>query len=175
MPPANNIVSIFGSSKGQPGDSTYEAAYNIGKLAAENGFTIANGGYGGTMLASTKGACQAGGKVIGVTCTAFGRSEPNEFLTEEVVTHTLQERLQNLVNIADAYVVLPGGTGTLLELAHVWEFKNKRFLNAAKPIIMFSDFWEHLIETMGSIDAKSTNCVQIARTEQEVIELLLNS
>lgn len=172
MTDCNKVISVFGYSKGAQGEQMFDSAYNIGKLLAENGFTVANGGYGGTMLASSKGASDAGGKVIGVTCSAF-KGSPNEYVTEEIRTDCLQNRLQKLVDVADGYIVLPGGTGTLLELAHIWEFKNKNFLKGDKPIIMFSDFWEHLFKMMGSIDTKSTKCVQIAQTEQQVIELLL--
>lgn len=67
------IVTIFGTSKVKDGDKVFNLAYELGKLCAEAGFTIANGGYGGTMLAAAKGAKQAGGKTIGITCKAFGK------------------------------------------------------------------------------------------------------
>jgi uncharacterized protein (TIGR00730 family) len=171
---ANNskIISIFGSSKGTDGEEMFDAAYNIGRLLTENGFVVANGGYGGLMLASSKGAADSGGKAIGVTCAAFKRSMPNEYITEEIGTEVLQKRLEKLVEIADGYVVMPGGTGTLLELAHVWEFQNKHFIKEDKPIILYSDFWKPLVEMIGSIDAKSVQCLEIAETAEQVVGLL---
>ena len=65
-----------------PGDGVFEMAESLGRLLAQNGFTLANGGYGGTMLAAAKGAAAAGGCVIGVTCTAFKRSRANEYVSE---------------------------------------------------------------------------------------------
>ena len=116
---AERIVTIFGSGRGTESDNTYELAEQIGRQLAEAGFTIANGGYGGTMLASAKGAAKAGGKTIGVTCSAFGPGKVNQYISREIVTASLDERLETLVRLGRAYVVLPGGTGTLLELAKV--------------------------------------------------------
>lgn len=67
------IVSVFGTGRAKTGDKNYKEAQELGRLLAGAGFAIANGGYGGTMEASAKGAKEAGGEVVGVTCTAFGR------------------------------------------------------------------------------------------------------
>ena len=150
----------------------FEIAQSLGRLLAENGFTIANGGYGGTMLAGAKGAAEAGGKVIGVTCTAFGRSNTNKFISEEISTASLEQRLGKLIELGDAYIVLPGGTGTLLELADVWEHKNKGFANADKPIILIGAFWRPLLEMMAAADADSVLHVEHAETAENAIDLL---
>ena len=165
-------ITVFGTSKAEPGDEVYELAGELGKLLAEAGFAIANGGYGGTMLAAAEGAAKAGGKVVGVTCSAFKKSCVNEYVEKEIRTDSLTERLGKLVELGDGYVVLPGGTGTLLELAEVWELKNKGFLNNQKPIILLGDFWESLIELMGKEDKKSLTCIEIAGSCREVVEIL---
>ncbi|MHC4207576.1 MAG: LOG family protein, partial [Planctomycetota bacterium] len=108
------------------------------------------GGYGGTMLAAAKGAAEASGEIIGVTCSAFKSSKANNYVTREIVTGSLDERLDTLVNLGRAYIVLPGGTGTLLELAKVWELKNKGFLNMDKPIILLGGFWKPLVELIAT-------------------------
>ncbi len=131
-------ITIFGTSKAGEGDFAYELAYETGKLLAQAGFTIANGGYGGTMLAAAKGASEVSGEVIGVTCTAFKNIRPNKYISSEVGTTSLDERLDKLIQLGQAYVVLPGGTGTLLELAKVWELKNKGYLKTDKPIILLA-------------------------------------
>jgi uncharacterized protein (TIGR00725 family) len=127
------IITIFGTGRAKQGGTNFKLAYSMGKLLAQAGFTIANGGYGGTMLAAAKGAAQVGGEVIGVTCSAFKNSTANQYVTREIVTASLDERLDTLIKLGQAYVVLPGGTGTLLELAKVWELKNKGFLKTDKP------------------------------------------
>ena len=169
------IITVFGTSKAQPGDSVFELAETVGRLLAENGFTIANGGYGGTTLAAAKGAAEIGGKVIGVTCRAFKRGKANEFVTEEVKTDGLSERLAKLIELGNAYLVLPGGTGTLLELADVWEHKNKGFSNADKPIILVGAFWQPLVAMMVVADADSVVHVECVETAEDAIELLKTS
>ena len=99
------IITVFGTGKATAGDEVFQAACEIGAGLAEKGFIVANGGYGGTMSAAAKGAREAGGEVIGVTCSAFGRSRANEYVTKEIVTDSLQQRLNKLVELGQAYVV----------------------------------------------------------------------
>jgi uncharacterized protein (TIGR00730 family) len=122
-------IVIFGSSNPAPKSDNYLQAYELGKALARAGYQIANGGYSGTMAAAACGASQAGANTIGVTCNAFGRGGPNQWIQKEIRTENLFERLSTLIDLAHAFVVLPGGTGTLLELALCWELTNKRFLN----------------------------------------------
>jgi hypothetical protein len=168
----NNVVTLFGTSKAKEGDSVFELAQETGKLLAQAGFTIVNGGYGGTMLAAAKGASQAGGEVVGVTCSAFKKSKPNHYITREVVTHSLDERLDTLIELGQAYIVLPGGTGTLLELAKVWELQNKGFIEKKKQIIIMGKFWNPLIELLAIDDPKCFSYVTIVDEPKQAIELL---
>jgi uncharacterized protein (TIGR00730 family) len=169
------IISVFGTGKAKPDDTAYTLAAEIGKLLAQAGFTIANGGYGGTMLAVTKAATQAGGKTIGVTCSAFKRSSANEYISREIVTDSLDERLDTLIKLGQAYVVLPGSTGTLLELAKVWEFKNKGFLEADKPIILVGEFWKPLLALIAADDQDSCRCIHQADSPEQVKDILISS
>jgi hypothetical protein len=168
------VVTIFGTSKAVEGDGVFESAVELGRLLASQGYTIANGGYGGTMLAAAKGARQAGGEVIGVTCSAFGRGRANEYLTRQIATDSLQERLNTLLALGSAYFVLPGGTGTLLELAQVWELKNKCCSAADKPIIIVGDFWSDVIGLMKQVDPECVNCVAVADGPRQAVEMLIS-
>jgi len=165
-------VTVFGTSKADPGDAAYERAFSLGQQLAQAGMVLANGGYGGTMLAAAKGAAQAGGRVIGVTCRAFKRGSANAYVTEERRTDTLSERLAVLIALGDAYVVLPGGTGTLHELANVWEHRNKGFSDANKPIIVVGDFWNPLVEMMAAVDARCRASVEIVNDADQAVGLL---
>jgi len=169
------IITIFGTATAPSNDPTYMAAYEIGRLLAQEGFTIANGGYGGTMLASAKGASEAGGKTIGVTCTAFGRRGANEYIQREIVTATLDERLDTLIKMGMGYVVLPGATGTLLELAKVWELKNKGFMPADKPIILVGSFWRSLANLIATVDAGCLHHIKEANGPEEVKNILVEN
>jgi uncharacterized protein (TIGR00730 family) len=165
------IVTIFGGG-GSISDSVRALAEETGKLLAQAGFTIANGGYGGTMLAAAKGAVQAGGKTIAVTCSAFKSSSANEYTGREIVTHSLDERLDMLIKLGRGYVVLPGGTGTLLELAKVWELKNKGFLHADKPIILVGGFWKPLVDLVAAEAPQSSRHLRHADTPDQVADIL---
>jgi len=141
------IITIFGSSRPNEGDEEYRLAYEVGKNLAASGFTVCNGGYSGIMEASARGAKEAGGKTIGVTFKNNFRKEANRWIDEEIFKSTLIERMLKLVELGDAYVILKGGTGTLLEFAAVWEFINKGFLKE-KPIVIVGNFWNDVVETM---------------------------
>ena len=169
---AKKIITVFGTSKAAEGDAVFESAKSLGRLLAKNGFTIANGGYGGTMLAAAKGAAETGGEVVGVTCTAFKRSRANEYVSKEISTHCLSERLAKLIELGDAYIVLAGGTGTLLELADVWEHKNKGFTNADKPIILVGAFWRPLTSMMATADPDNARHIVCTATAEEAVDQL---
>jgi len=141
----DKVISVFGSSRPLEGTLEYELAFEIGRQLAMAGFTVCNGGYGGTMEASARGAKDAGGLTIGVTVDAFSRVA-NRWIDKEIHAKSLAERIAFLVDSADGYVVLKGGTGTLLELAYVWEFINKRLIEE-KPIVVVGEFWNGVVAT----------------------------
>ena len=140
------VITVFGSSRPESGSPAYETARELGRAIAEAGWTLCNGGYGGTMEASAKGAVEAGGHTIGVTCLGFGRAGVNAYTKQEVPTFDLTTRLNTLVRLGRAYVVLPGGTGTLLELALVWELLSKGLLRRKSPLVLLGDVWAPLDE-----------------------------
>jgi hypothetical protein len=167
------VITIFGTRKATPGDKYYDLAFQLGKKLAENGFTIANGGYTGTMLAAAKGASTNNGKVIGVTCALF-KGKANQFVTDQIVAQNLDDRLKKLIDLGDAYIILPGGTGTLLELAMVWELKNKNILNNNKPILLLNSFYDPLIDLMASQDPDAANCITKFTDPDQAINFLTN-
>lgn len=166
------VITIFGTGRAEPGDLAYNLAYTVGKLLAQADFTIANGGYGGTMLAAARGAAEAGGETIGVTCSAFKGSTANEYISSEIITKSLDERLDTLIKLGQAYIVLPGGTGTLLELAKVWELKNKGFLEMKKPIILIGKFWKPLVDLVVTDDPDSSRYVKRAGGPEQARDYL---
>ena len=144
----SSIITVFGSSIPNENSPEYATAYACGRILAESGMTICNGGYAGTMEASAKGAREAGGKTIGITVSGWTR-KPNRWIQEEISKPTLIERMLKLVEMGNAYVILPGGSGTLLELACVLEFVNKGVINQ-KPIVLVENFWDGVIESLRS-------------------------
>ena len=169
---SDKVITIFGTGRAKHGDSVYELAMELGRLLAQAGITIANGGYGGTMLAAAIGAAKAGGEIIGVTCSAFKSSKANEYITREIVTASLDERLDTLIKLGQGYIVLPGGTGTLLELAKVWELKNKGFLKPDKTIILIGKFWKPLVELVATEDFDSSRHLKLAEGPKQAVEMI---
>ena len=127
------VVTVFGGSHAKAGGPEYETARRLGRLLAEAGYTVCNGGYGGVMEASARGAKEAGGKTIGITTEEFG-GPVNRWIDREIRVKKWSERLFKLIETGDAYVVLDGGTGTLVELFTVWEMSNKKFIR--KPFVV---------------------------------------
>ncbi len=144
-------VTVFGSSLPDEGSGAYHDARKLGRLLAESGFAVANGGYAGLMEASARGAREAGGHTIGITC-AIWPAAANRWIVEEVRTKSFLERLTTLVERGDAYIVLPGGTGTLAELALVWEMMNKSALSQTvggpRPLLVMVPYWQPVLECL---------------------------
>lgn len=156
-------VTIFGSSLPAEGSAAYEDARRLGRLLAERGFAVCNGGYGGLMEASARGAREAGGHTIGVTSRIWS-AKANPWIVEEVRTNSFLERLTTLIERGDAYVTLPGGTGTLAELALVWEMMNKASLaetvGGRKPLIVMAPYWQPVIDCLNqesTLDAHASS------------------
>ena len=167
----NTVVTVFGSSQAEPLEELYQTALELGRAIAELGLTLCNGGYGGTMEAAARGATEADGHTIGVTCTRFGRGGANPYIRQEIPTFDLYRRLETLIRLGRAYVVLPGGTGTLAELALTWELLNKGLLRGERPLIVLGDSWQPVIECIERVqpDAKG---LHVAATVLEVREIL---
>ena len=140
------FVTVFGSSVPQPGDAEYEYAYQLGKKLAQNNINVCSGGFQGIMDAVSKGAREGGAEAVGVTLDIYN-VHASKFLSQEIKCHTLFDRLKNLIEIGDAYIVLQGGTGTLLELALVWEYMNKNMIQT-KPFACHSSLWKGIVELM---------------------------
>ncbi|MDQ7818196.1 MAG: LOG family protein [Melioribacteraceae bacterium] len=140
------FVTVFGSSIPRPGDEEYETAYRLGKKLAETGLHVCSGGFQGIMDAVSKGATENGSEAVGVTLNIYNAT-PSKYLTKEIRTQSLADRLNNLIEIGDAYVVLQGGTGTLVELAIVWEYFNKNMISI-KPFACHNTMWKQIVAIM---------------------------
>jgi uncharacterized protein (TIGR00730 family) len=143
------IITVFGSSTPSAGDPAFGQAEELGRLLAESGFAVANGGYIGTMEAVSKGAATAGGRVIGVTCDrieGWRSVRPNKWIKEEIRSSTLRERAYRLIEIGDALVALPGGIGTLAEVALSWSWLQTAEISP-RPLILIGEPWRQTIKT----------------------------
>src|SRR6266487_2718794 len=150
MPP-EVIVTVFGSSRPREGAADYEEARVLGRALAKHGFCVCSGGYGGVMEAVSRGAKEAGGKTYGVTAEFFKTAKLNAWIDAEVRLKTWEERLFELIRRADAFVACKGGTGTLVELAVVWEMLNKGVMEP-RPFVVLGGFWQPIIERVREVE-----------------------
>lgn len=137
-------VTVFGGAQPKEGTPPYEEARELGSLLAQRGHTVLNGGYMGTMEAVSRGAHEAGGHVIGVTCIdieEWRKSKPNPWIKEEIRKQTLMDRLTALVEGCDAAIALPGGAGTLTEISLMWNLMIVESL-PRRPLILIGRGWQ---------------------------------
>ena len=137
-------ISVFGGAQPKEGSTAYAEAQELGKLLAQRGHTVLTGGYIGTMEAVSRGANEAGGHVIGVTCEdieAWRPSRPNRWVKEERRKKTLVERLQALVEGCEAAIALPGGVGTLVEISLMWNLMIVESI-PRRPLILIGSGWQ---------------------------------
>jgi len=163
-------ITIFGSSKPKEGEDEYKLAYELGRLLGKQNFDVCTGGYYGIMEAVSKGAVEEGSAATGVTVKGWAR-KGNSFLTNEIKCNSLFERLNKLIEIGDAYIILQGGTGTLLELAAVWEFANKGAMDH-KPIACHSSLWQGIISIMKIQMQKEGRSTELVRSFENVEEII---
>lgn len=132
-----------------PGDAAYADAMRLGRLLAQAGHAVLTGGYIGTMEAVSRGAAEAGGHVIGVTCDeieAWRSVRPNTWVKEERRFPTVRLRLFALMEGGEAVVALPGGIGTLAEVAETWSHLQTRSI-AARPLVLVGPGWHTTLHT----------------------------
>ena len=174
------IVSVFGGSRPRPGDPAYEDARRLGVALAQAGWTVATGGYAGVMEAASRGACEAGGHVIGVTCGLIEEWKglrANQWVKEEKKFATLRDRLGHLVEFCDAAIALPGGIGTLSEVALTWSLLQTGEI-AAKPLIVVGRVWTETASTFirhaeGYLHPGDDQLVQLANTVEDAVRFLV--
>lgn len=141
-------ISVFGGSQPKEGDAAYNDAYTLGMHLAKAGHTVMTGGYIGTMEAVSRGAFEAGGHVIGVTCDEIENwraVKPNRWVKEEWRRNTLLERLQLLVIACDAGIALPGGPGTLTEIALMWNLMIVESMHR-RPLLLVGSGWQSVLD-----------------------------
>jgi uncharacterized protein (TIGR00730 family) len=137
------VIAVFGAAFLEEGSPAFWTACSLGSEIARRGWATASGGYGGTMAAVSRGAAEAGGHTIGVTCETLSRAgrRINPWIAEEIRCPSVHERLTALVRMADAYVALDGGIGTLAEIAFAAVQIQTGELSP-RPLLLAGTVWE---------------------------------
>jgi len=171
---ATGRVTVFGSSRIIPTDALYEDGRRLGRLLAEAGYAVCTGGYAGAMEAVSRGAREAGGISIGVTVTPWSdRQRANVWLTEELPASDLFQRMLRLI-ASDAYVALPGGLGTLGEVAVTWNLLQTDSIPHS-PLILVGTPWRAALDCLAGgirIEPRDLDLVRLVDTVEEIIPLL---
>lgn len=170
------VVAVFGSSAGKPGDPGFEEALTCGRLLAEAGFAVATGGYAGTMEACSRGAAEAGGRVIGVTAPAAfpSRVGANTWVGEEVPAATIPERIRLILEMSAACITLDGSIGTLTELMVAWNVAYIAGLAGApaKPVVAVGTSWGALVPQLArAIDTDASMVTLVPDAAAAVAEV----
>jgi uncharacterized protein (TIGR00730 family) len=167
-------VAVFGSSEPAPGEPLYRTAVEVGALVARARGIVVTGGYGGVMEAASRGAREAGGSTIGVTCAAFGSREPNRWLVEARSTADLHDRQRELITSSRGFIVLPGGAGTLSELTLLWALERAGCLGP-RPVVVLGDVWDRLfrcLERDRFLEPAELHATRVTRTPREAVTAL---
>lgn len=161
------VVSVFGANDPRAGEEAYEYARAVGRVLAGLGYTVATGGYSGTMEAAARGAKEAGGCTIGVTCRVWS-SAANSHIDTVMETDDLYQRMRTLVELGQGgYVVMSGATGTLVELALAWELMCKGFLTP-RPLVCMGNFWRPLVEMISRQNVKAMEYIVTVQSPDEL-------
>ena len=170
-------VSIYGSARINPDDELYTQPQEIARRLGENGFSIITGGGPGVMEAANRGAIEAGVTSVGLNIELPEEQAPNTYTTKSITFHHFFVRKVMLVKYAIAFIIMPGGMGTLDEVTEVLTlmqtFKIKPF-----PVILYdSRFWNGFLEWLRSvvlareyISEEDVNLLRICDEPDRVIE-----
>jgi len=139
-------ITAFGSSRLPESDPRFAEVEALGKSLGEAGWDGVTGGHQGMMAAICRGIRAGGGEVRGITLERFP-TPPDNHLSEEVRAHNFFDRMQVLIEETDAYLILPGGLGTLAELAMSWDLQAIGVLEK-RPLIVYGDSWTPLLEPL---------------------------
>ena len=142
------VVTVFGSASVPPGSPLYDEGVRLGAGLAQSGFDVATGGYAGLMEAVSRGASESGAHVFGFTCDrleAWRAVRPNAWIHEQIRCSSLRERVVRLIEAGQALVALPGGVGTLSEIALSWSMLQTGEL-APRPMLLVGEAWRRTID-----------------------------
>jgi uncharacterized protein (TIGR00730 family) len=177
-------VTIFGSARARPGTFVYDEVKRLATALAELGCDIITGGGPGLMEAANEGAAAVGqperSRSVGIRVDLPFEQEVNPFVQQAFEHKTFFTRLHHFVLTSDAFVVVPGGIGTVLELTMIWQLLQVKHLHNT-PLILVGKMWpglvdwarEHLTTTQPPLaDPADVAIPQCVDTADEAIDLV---
>ena len=173
-------VSVFGSARTQPNESDYEHAREIGRLLAEEGFEVITGGGPGIMEAANKGAFEAGGASIGCNIELPFEQLANPFLTKSLTFKYFFVRKTMFIKYSNAYVIFPGGFGTMDELFEALTLIQTRKIRNFPVVLFGSQFWQGLLQWITStmvherkISPEDLSLIHLTDSPKDAVEFII--
>jgi len=170
-------ISIFGSSRCKEGDLLYTRTYNLSRLLAKNGFNIITGGGGGVMEAANRGASEEGAKSVGINIELPLEQKPNPYSNIRLNYRYFFVRKVMFLKYAVAFIMLPGGFGTLDECFEAITLIQTKKMRPFPIILVDSSYWNGLIEwirekllSSGTITKEDMNIFKVMDEPEEIIE-----
>ncbi|EEP60627.1 LOG family protein [Sulfurihydrogenibium yellowstonense] len=154
MPTYLPSVTIFGSARVEEGNKYYEAARELAFKLSKKGFSIVTGGGPGIMEAANRGAFEAGGNSIGLNIKLPREQKPNKYLTETLNFNYFFARKVMLVKYATAFVLFPGGFGTLDELTETLTLIQTKKLKPFPVILYGNEYWNGFVQWLNDVVVK---------------------
>ena len=139
-------VTVFGSARTLPGDPVYETGRRLGAELVKAGYSVITGGGPGCMEAANRGASEAGGASIGLNIDLPHEQKPNPYLTKLIGFRYFFVRKVMFLKYASAWVILPGGFGTMDEFFELLTLIQTRRVAPFPVVLMGSDYWRGLLE-----------------------------
>lgn len=172
-------VSIFGSARVAPNSPEYMAAEKLGRLLAQAGFSVITGGGGGVMEAGNKGAAEAGGHSVGLNIELPFEQRPNPYANVRLSFRYFFVRKVIFVKYSVAYVVMPGGFGTLDELAEAITLIQTKRIRPFPVFLVGSKYWQGLVNWMkesllatGKISPEDMDLLTVTDDPDQIVQLI---
>ena len=169
LPEVYPAVTIFGSARAKPESKNYKTTVTIARMLAENGFNVISGGGPGIMEAANKGAAEAGGKSVGLHINLPKEQKANEYANIQLKYDYFFIRKVMFVKYAVAYIIMPGGFGTLDELFEAITLIQTKRIRYFPIILMDSLYWRGLLDWVTETMLKENT---ISRTDFEIFNVV---
>jgi uncharacterized protein (TIGR00730 family) len=142
----HNGVTVFGSARVKPEDPYYQMAEKLGRLLVQNGFAVITGGGPGIMEAANKGAAEAGGRSVGMNIKLPFEQKPNLYANLQIDYKYFFIRKVMFVKYAVAYIIMPGGYGTMDEFFEALTLIQTKRVKSFPVILMGREYWQGLLD-----------------------------
>ncbi|WP_457626174.1 LOG family protein [Persephonella sp.] len=181
LPEFMPAVTFYGSARVKEGNKYYEAARELAKKLVAKGFSIITGGGPGIMEAGNRGAKEAGGRSVGLNITLPMEQVPNPYATVTLNFRYFFARKVMFNKYATAYVLFPGGYGTLDEMTETLVLIQTKKLKPFPVILYGSEYWNGLMQWIkdvllpnGFISPEDFSLFQIVDDLDEIVEIIVN-